>query len=1650
MIGRIRQLGIMALTVLILCCSASPAVAQIANETYISSLSLPSGIPGDSITLTGYFGPTQAIVTLNGAAMPIVSWGNFNVVVTVPIGGTTGDIVVNLGGTLSNGVPFAVDSTARGYSRPITIHHSSVTSSLQDFPLLFAGTYTDLATVANGGKVQNQYGYDIAFTSDQAGRNPLDFEIDAYDPVAGKVAFWIRIPSLSNTADTTIYMWYGYPHVYTSLENKSGVWKSNYLSIYHFGNGAQVGTSDSGMAGYTLYASSPGTVAGTAPGVVGNAAAFGATSAALGNGPVTLYPGNDSPATIEAWVNLPTDMTAPTAPNYLVPPSVQIVSYGHVTADGAMGLWWNGGSPSLLFGLYDYMFGGTLTNDGNWHHVVGVYAGGSVLDPLVDLLYVDGNPINPTEVASGDGNGGYGIYTQSNPLTVGGPSLFTNGYPFIGSVDEVRISSGTRSAAWIQAEYANISNPNSFYMVGAVSKGPVINSVNPNPVLAGAAVRIGGSDFGAAQGASSITLNGVPLSTTSWNNSSIALTVPFGASSGNLVVTVQGVPSNTVSLAITNSPPPVINAINPTPALPGTVISVIGSGFGAVQGTSTIALNGTVLSTYEWTDTLIRLKVPAGATTGSFIVTVQCVNSNAMPLTTASVFTGYERTITIDHTKVPNTDQSSFPVLIAGTYPYLATSANGGKVQNANGYDIVFTSDAAGQDVLDYEIDTYNPVSGAVAFWVRIQNLSHTADTVIYMWYGIPNVTASQENPQGTWRNNYLSVYHLGDGATVGTSDSGYAGYDLSGSAAAISGKIGGAAGFNGSTATYLSHPTLVEVYPSGSMPVTLESWVQLPSNTPNVEFLGYGSDLVVGSRVGLSWNNNSQALLEFNQIGVAGAGSMTVDGAWHHLVGVYGGGPLSATADQLYVDGVLASQGIDVPIAYKGILPDIQINEFKIGGIPTVTSCCALNGSVDEVRISSVTRSADWVATEYANQSSPATFYNMGSEAAGGVSSQPSSSQTTYPLTCIPQTVIAGTAVSCSVSLPSGATGSVAFSVDQQPWVTSLIDGSGLSIATSGFTGATVGAHTVSFSYPGDGANPPAVGDTTVGVLAPGSTLTGSNIIYQYSITKPDGTSGYDANGNILSYADSVNGQWQMGYDSLNRLTTASVVPAVRGYQSNFCWAYDAFGNRTSQIASDQPILSEGLNCVPHSANWSGKGTVYNGANQPAYDIVAYPASPQQFMAQPLQLDAAGNATAVYDELDNNIETSFLYDGEGRVCAVASAAGMFGYIYDASGARVAKGTLATWSCDPTSSGYTFTETAGYMLGPNGEQVTETDGSGNVVHTNVFANGQLIATYANDGLHYHLSDWLGTQRVQTDASGNSQMAFASMPFGEMLPTNVPTPSLGVTEQHFTGKERDQESGLDYFGARHLVSGFGRWLSPDSLNLTDDRVLKPANTLNKYIYAANNPFKYIDVDGKDITVFYEAPSGISSAGHIMFLAGNQSTGGAAAMSFGPVHDSDYGLTILGAPVNSTTSFVSPGHTFSADDIRQNFSSLTIQTSPEDTQKVIDFIHSLATTGNPYMLFKNNCTTTCVQALKIIGLLPGSNSTITPKGLWNDLFKKHADPYWMKTYGKPLSRPGFNFGSKPNGGYDSFQLLEILNKHCTDTFNSSNNTLTSTCS
>ena len=126
--------------------------------------------------------------------------------------------------------------------------------------------------------------------------------------------------------------------------------------------------------------------------------------------------------------------------------------------------------------------------------------------------------------------------------------------------------------------------------------------------------------------------------------------------------------------------------------------------------------------------------------------------------------------------------------------------------------------------------------------------------------------------------------------------------------------------------------------------------------------------------------------------------------------------------------------------------------------------------------------------------------------------------------------------------------------------------------------------------------------------------------------------------------------------------------------------------------------------------------------------------------------------------------------------------------------------------------------------------------------------GKLLATYDLNGVHFYLDDPLGTRRAQTDASRrDGEYLPESLPYGDGE-TCAPTP----TEHLFTNKERDAETGNDYFGARYYASAMGRFLSPD-WSAKEEPVpyakMDDPQSLNLYAYLLNsNPLAGVDADG----------------------------------------------------------------------------------------------------------------------------------------------------------------------------------------------------------
>jgi len=92
-------------------------------------------------------------------------------------------------------------------------------------------------------------------------------------------------------------------------------------------------------------------------------------------------------------------------------------------------------------------------------------------------------------------------------------------------------------------------------------------------------------------------------------------------------------------------------------------------------------------------------------------------------------------------------------------------------------------------------------------------------------------------------------------------------------------------------------------------------------------------------------------------------------------------------------------------------------------------------------------------------------------------------------------------------------------------------------------------------------------------------------------------------------------------------------------------------------------------------------------------------------------------------------------------------------------------------------------------------------------------------------------------------------AISYLPYGDVRYSSADTLAVkSNTPYAFAGKERDKESGLNYFEQRHLSASLGRFVSTDPVTVTADRLIDP-QLLNPYAYARNNPYRYVDPDGR---------------------------------------------------------------------------------------------------------------------------------------------------------------------------------------------------------
>lgn len=297
-----------------------------------------------------------------------------------------------------------------------------------------------------------------------------------------------------------------------------------------------------------------------------------------------------------------------------------------------------------------------------------------------------------------------------------------------------------------------------------------------------------------------------------------------------------------------------------------------------------------------------------------------------------------------------------------------------------------------------------------------------------------------------------------------------------------------------------------------------------------------------------------------------------------------------------------------------------------------------------------------------------------------------------------------------------------------------------------------------------------------------------------------------YEDNGNIngQTIKNQGNSSWadlgfSYSYDAMNRLISANCT-TNNTYDETYTYDDDGnFESRTKDITTFDYDY------------FSGTNKISDFNNQYGYTF-----------------DNKGNLSAKSIYGGSDIFTVNNYDHRNLPLSVwESTSGTINYKYDDAGNRVIKDVGATDEY--------------YFHDQTGKQVAIYDISSNALkQVNLFGGNGLIG-YVNkssDERFYYVKDHLGSVRLTIDENSEIVSAKDYFAYGNVL-RNI---NYGEEDKYdFTEKERDAETGLNYFGARYYDSDIGRWTSVDPL-----AEMRPG--LSPYNYAQNNPLNRIDPTG----------------------------------------------------------------------------------------------------------------------------------------------------------------------------------------------------------
>jgi len=323
----------------------------------------------------------------------------------------------------------------------------------------------------------------------------------------------------------------------------------------------------------------------------------------------------------------------------------------------------------------------------------------------------------------------------------------------------------------------------------------------------------------------------------------------------------------------------------------------------------------------------------------------------------------YRKQITIDQANIPE-DLTNFPVLVSIVDSDLKVKAQ------ADGDDILFMNNTGYATLLNYEIEQYDGTTGTLIAWVNITDLSSAFDTIFYIYYGNPTIFSLQ-NPEKTWDDHYLAVWHFGETSGVNVADSTKNHFNATANSntPVTVGQIGNGRYFN-----MVSSEIYVGTQPAfGGLPqYTVDAWA-LPQTVIGEHRIFDRSEPSHKNTIVFYQQNTKLFFLTNNVDDPSYSNAFSVN-VWTHAAGVFTG---SGGENVVYKNGVKGT-----PITATQTSPTAGSITIYLGRACVDPSASyRWYGTLDEMRFSNIARSAAWINVSYQNQNDPASFLVIGPE---------------------------------------------------------------------------------------------------------------------------------------------------------------------------------------------------------------------------------------------------------------------------------------------------------------------------------------------------------------------------------------------------------------------------------------------------------------------------------------------------------------------------------------------------------------------------------------------------------------------------------------------------------------------------------------------